>query len=48
MCPIVKLIIIRKINDSGRIIFLTNSIIIINGIIIIGDVGIILYILKLL
>jgi len=47
MCPIVKLITTRKINDRGRIIFLTNSIIIINGIIIIGDVGIILYNLKL-
>jgi len=42
MCPIVKLIRIRNINDSGRIINLTTSIAMINGIIIFGDDGIIL------
>jgi len=42
ICPIVKLIMIRKINDSGRIIYLINSITIITGIIKIGDEGIIL------
>ena len=42
ICPILKLIKIRNINDNGRIIYLMNSIMIMIGIIIIGDVGIIL------
>jgi len=42
MCPIVILIKIRKINDNGRIRYLINSMMMIMGIIRIGEDGIIL------
>lgn len=42
ICPIVKLIKTRKISDIGRIKFLINSMIIIIGIIITGEGGVIL------
>jgi len=42
ICPIVKLIKTRRISDIGRIKFLINSMIIIIGIIIIGEGGVIL------
>jgi len=42
ICPIVKLIKTRRISDNGRIKFLINSMIIIIGIIIIGEGGVIL------
>lgn len=42
ICPILKLIKTRKISDIGRIRFLINSMMIIIGIIVIGEGGIIL------
>ena len=48
ICPIVILIKIRRINDRGRMTYLTISIIIINGIIVIGQVGTSLYLLNLI
>lgn len=42
ICPIVKLIKIRMINDSGRMMYLTISITTIIGIIKIGEGGVIL------
>jgi len=42
MCPIDKLIKIRKISDIGRIRVLINSMMMMTGIIIIGDDGVIL------